>query len=909
MSGERNAGRRVWRFAGCEFDESRWRLTVGGEAVDLEIKPLELLLELLSHAGEVVSKDELMEAVWPSTIVVEGSLTTAISKLRKALGDADQQIVQTAPRIGYRLAAEVETSLAPPSAPPELELKAGQSPPGRPQWRLTRRLGASRANEVWLAEHEKTGEPRVFKFAFGPAFLRRLKREATLSRLLRASLGERDDLAPVLEWNFETQPFFLEIAYRGQDLPGWAEEHGGLSALPLETRLELAVQICETVAAAHSVGVLHRDLKPANVLAAPVPEGHWRTVVVDFGDASLVEPELLDAFRITRLGFGETLEPGSAATAGGTLPYLAPEVLAGAAPSTGSDIFALGVMLYQLVAGDFSKPLAAGWEAEVADPLLREDIALAASGDPARRLGAAAELAHRLKTLEARRAEAEVRAHAAERAEALERQLVRARARRPWVAAAVALLAVGMTASGVLFLQARRDRDIARRQTAIAQAVNSFLANDLLARTSPFRSGAAEETLVSAVKQASPQIDRRFAEEPQVAAELHLTIAHALDRRNDWAGARAEYGQAAKLWRAAAGPASQDLRIVRLQEAMMEARSYGDGSLARARAIIAEEAPAIAALKAPRPELAVWLASAEGMAALVGDDIEGAAKGFGAAARAADARPDLFDLGQRLTFRQRLAFTNIRLGKGQEAERLFRQLARDYAALEGPDSGDVLMVRMNLVQALMVQAKHAEAVAEANALYPKLAATLGADNEMTLQLLATRAQSEGALERWDAAIADTRAVHEAAVAKQGPVSFFAVASQADMATSQCHAGRLAEGLKSAEAAYASARRGFAGAALEQGVAYAVADCLILARRYDEADGKLRGIDPVAVAQLAADPDWGANLNLAHAEIDMARGDRDGARRELNAAAPVFAKSTADAFQARRYKALKAALGD
>jgi len=274
----------------------------------------------------------------------------------------------------------------------------------------------------------------------------------------------------------------------------------------------------------------------------------------------------------------------------------------------------------------------------------------------------------------------------------------------------------------------------------------------------------------------------------------------------------------------------------------------------------------------------------------------------------ADRHPDLFDLGARLTFRQRLAFTNIRLGKGEAAEALFRGLARDYAALEGPDSGDVLMVRMNLAQALMVQGKHAEAVAEADALYPKLAATLGADHEMTLQLLSTRAQSEGVLERWDAAIADTRRVHEAAVAKQGPRSFFAIASLADMATSQCRAGRLAEGLKSAAAAHAAAHAGFAGSALEQGVAFAWADCLILARRYDEAEVKLTGIDPDAVARLAADADWGANLALARAEIAMARGDRDDARRDLQGVAKVYSKPGADPYQARRYRALQTALG-
>ena len=61
-----------------------------------------------------------------------------------------------------------------------------------------------------------------------------------------------------------------------------------------------------------------------------------------------------------------------------------------------------------------------------------------------------------------------------------------------------------------------------------------------------------------------------------------------------------------------------------------------------------------------------------------------------------------------------------------------------------------------------------------------MVATLGPDHEMTLQLLTTRAQSHGSLEQWDAAIRDGMAVHRLAVAKQGPKSFFAIATLADV---------------------------------------------------------------------------------------------------------------------------------
>jgi eukaryotic-like serine/threonine-protein kinase len=89
------------------------------------------------------------------------------------------------------------------------------------------------------------------------------------------------------------------------------------------------------------------------------------------------------------------------------------------------------------------------------------------------------------------------------------------------------------------------------------------------------------------------------------------------------------------------------------------------------------------------------------------------------------------------------------------------------------------MIRLNLAQALMIQGKHAQAAQEADAVYPRMLATLGPEHELTLQLPSTRAQSEGARERWDAAIADTRQVHAVAVHTVAPGSFFGIASLTD----------------------------------------------------------------------------------------------------------------------------------
>jgi len=915
---------RLWRFADCEFDEWGRVLRVKGRAVDIESKPLDILLQLLLHAGEVVTKEELLESVWPDVIVVDASLATAVSKLRKALGDEEHPVIVTVARIGYRLAVPVYCKTVAAAAGPDLGFKAGDSVPGRDQWRLTRPMDVSGSSEVWLAENPKTREQRVFKFAADGIRLKGLKREITVSRFLRESLGDRPEFVRILEWNFETSPFFLESEYAGPNLAEWAVAQGGLIQIPRDVRLRLLIDIAQAVAAAHGIGVLHKDLKPANILVIPgVAMGGgasaWQIKIADFGSASLFDPSRLHALGITNLGFTQTVAlenssgspPGSsgssAAALTGTLMYLPPEVLAGQSPSASADVYALGVILYQLLIGDFRKPLAPGWEAGIQDPLLREDIADAACGDPARRLGSAADLAERLLTLEARRIRRNELETAKQRAQVAERKLAAARARRPWVALAVIVLAVGLGFSLTLYRRAARERDNANRQTAIASSVSRFLSDDLLGRGNPFSSGKSSETLMEAIQQASPSIDRQFKDEPLVAARLHQTIARALDNRTDYPDARLEYDRAARLFQQVDGELSQDAIIVQLQRVTLEARAYQSGSLPLAKSILEQQKALIRKLSHPRPDLPVWLASAQGMIALVENNAKSAAENFQAAVEKADVLPE-FDESARLTFKQRLAFSYIRLGEGAKAEQLFRELIAAFTRVAGPDSPHVLRVRLNLAQALMIQNKHEDAVKEANAIYPEFVSRLGPDHELTMQLLTTRAQSEGSLGMWDDAIRDDLTIHDLAVRKQGPLSFFAAATLADASLAQCRAGRYRDGEANARQSYAASAKAFGPrAGLTGGAAYSLATCLIGLNKLDEAAALLPQIDAQAVAQLSGDPDWGAGISLSEAEIAYRRHDYDAARNDLQTAAPVFTRRDAEPYQKHAFESLKAAL--
>ena len=289
--------------------------------------------------------------------------------------------------------------------PPGSELTLGWRPglgleiPGRLHWALRERLGEGGYGEVWLAEHEQSGARRVFKFCFDAERVRGLKREVALFRVMKDTLGDRGDITSVLDWQLDQLPFFIETAYSpGGDLRRWFESKGGARRVPMQERLELVAQVAGALGAAHSVGILHKDIKPANVLIAESEQGP-RAQLTDFGIGMPLRKEVLQARDITAAG----LLTETSTTGAGTQLYLAPEVLQGNAPSTVSDVYALGVLLYQVVAGDLRRALAPGWERDVPDPVLCADIAACVDGSPERRLPSAFELGERLRTLEARR--------------------------------------------------------------------------------------------------------------------------------------------------------------------------------------------------------------------------------------------------------------------------------------------------------------------------------------------------------------------------------------------------------------------------------------------------------------------------------------------------------------------------
>lgn len=551
-----------YRFGSAEFDEATFELRVSGLRVEVERRALEVLAYLLRHAGEVVTKEELFREVWAGRVTVDKVLPNAITKLRRALGEANAELLLTQPRVGYRLSGLVERVAVGRKLASQLDLNPGQGVPGRENFVLQRQLGGGRGGEVWLAEHAKTHERRVYKFGVDGERLRALKREATLSRVLQEGLDDRRHFVELIDWNFETAPFFLECEYGGQSLYDWSRD--GLAPLGAETRLGLFLQVADAVAAAHGVGVLHKDLKPANVLIAPEGED-WRIRLTDFGSGRLLDPERLEELGITQFGLTAT-QSISTDSSTGTPLYVAPEVFAGHAPTVQSDVYALGILLYQMLAGDLSRPMASGWEQDIDDELLREDIRLATDGNPARRLAGAGELAARLRSREARRAQAQRLREDEAQARVAREQLARSRARRPYLLALAAAVIAGLAVVLVLYRAALNARDAAQdarnaaqRELERASAINRFLNEELISSTNPFVAAKGQSvSLKDALLGARDRIARRFAAQPLTEASIRASLVAPLNMLELFPEAAAEARQALTLYEREEGATSRD---------------------------------------------------------------------------------------------------------------------------------------------------------------------------------------------------------------------------------------------------------------------------------------------------------------------------------------------------------------
>lgn len=886
---------RIWRIGEAEYDEGRQELRVGGLACAIEAKPLALLYELLLRAGEVATKAELMRAIWPGVLVVESSLPTAVSKLRQALGDEARTIVEAVPRVGYRLGVPVELTGNVPRARLAFTLREGEAVPGRPGWRLERMLGGSGMS--WLARAEAGDACHVLRFADTTEGLDGLKREAAITRLLQQALGDRPDLVPVVGWNYAARPFFIETGFHGPDLYSWTGERGGLAAIPLAERIAIAGGVADIVAAIHGVGVMHGGLGPSRTLVDPGPAalGGIHLRLVGFRTGRLSDPGSLPPIARDALGEDPALDGAALAATGD----IAPELQAGGVPTMAADIHALGMLLYRLVVADWRRTLGFGWEADVADPLLRQDIADATAGDPARRLVSAAILAERLRTLPARRARQARREREAEATRQLALQVERARLRRPWLVLAMLSLGLGLVVASAAGIRVASQRNQLRRQVRITRAVDAFLTDDLLGRGNPVRSGVPDETLMEAAEQAEPAIGLRLAAEPLVAASLYRALALAFDGRNAYAPARDAFRRAIAAFETAQGSGSADATLLRLRWAEMEATAAAADSLPPARALLAAAAPGLESLGARRTEGEVWRLAARATLEIDDNDVPGGLRDIMESSRLAETDPDAIDAGTRLQLRQHVAYAEARMGRWDEADRQLAVLVRQELALHGPDHPDTLLTEVLQARTALSRGEFGETVRQVDRLYPKMVAVFGPGYRQTVMTLYARAQALVFLERYDDAVRDALTVFHTIEAQSGEHAYLAIAALNDAGTALCRSGHLEEGLADVTRSWRLGGETFGDrSSLVQFMSENIGLCLLLMKRYPEASARLDRIDRDLAGRASSMDDNDAAIDLMRAEIAAAGGDRARARSLLALPETVFARPGEDPYERR-----------
>jgi len=201
------------------------------------------------------------------------------------------------------------------------------------RYRIVTKLGRGGMGEVFRADDLTLGVAVALKFlpaevALDPRRLERFKAEVRVARQVsHPNICRVFDLA-----EHEGRPLITMEFVDGEDLASLLRRIG---RLPHDKAVQIARQLCFGIAAAHEQGIIHRDLKPANIML----DGRGSARIMDFGIAGFSSDFAADA---------ASGKPGAVA---GTPGYMAPEQLSGGEITRRSDLYSLGVLLYELFTG------------------------------------------------------------------------------------------------------------------------------------------------------------------------------------------------------------------------------------------------------------------------------------------------------------------------------------------------------------------------------------------------------------------------------------------------------------------------------------------------------------------------------------------------------------------------------
>lgn len=290
--------------------------------------------------------------------------------------------------------AAAEPLGAPAESPPVARIissdsiPAGGFTPGTilaDRYRIIGLLGRGGMGEVYRADDLKLGQPVALKF-LPPKFAEdAVRRERFFAEVRITRQLSHPNICRVYDIQEIDGRHFLSMEFiDGEDLASLIKRIGYLS---IEKALEIARQLAAGLAAAHERGVLHRDLKPANIML----DGHGRVRITDFG-----------------LAIGAADETQAAEIAG-TPAYMAPEQLAGKGATVRSDIYSLGLVLYEIFTGkkaftatpfaelreqkETHTPRAISELREGMDPVVERLIRRCMERDPSARPGSVSQLA------------------------------------------------------------------------------------------------------------------------------------------------------------------------------------------------------------------------------------------------------------------------------------------------------------------------------------------------------------------------------------------------------------------------------------------------------------------------------------------------------------------------------------
>ncbi|MGB8694672.1 MAG: protein kinase [Steroidobacteraceae bacterium] len=390
-------------------------------------------------------------------------------------------------------------------------------------YRLLRQIGSGGMGSVWLAERTDGLMKRPVALKLPHITYDSAKRQALCERMAR----EREILA-ALNHPHITTLYDAGVTGTGQPylalefVDGEAIDHFCASRkLPVRERLRLFLQVAHAVAYAHGMSVVHRDLKPSNILVTQ----DGQVQLLDFGVAKLLAHDMPEETQLTELS-GRALTPD----------YASPEQILGAAISTSSDVYSLGVILYELLTDSRPYRLTRDSRGALEEAILQADPPRPSTvADKARRAELSGDLDAIVMTALRKQAGARfATVHAF--AEDLERYLanrpVLARPDGRWyrahkfvarnklaVAAASGVVLTIVAGAGAALWQAR----VARQQEQRAEQVKDFI-------TSIFRDAdpGSEHGKVLSAPELLRQADQRLRQAPpddaDVAQELRAII-------------------------------------------------------------------------------------------------------------------------------------------------------------------------------------------------------------------------------------------------------------------------------------------------------------------------------------------------------------------------------------------------